>query len=310
MLHADVHQALPSAARKQVCAGGLGVCEPLLQGPGCQSVSRPGAGGQAARRPPGGEGARGRARQDTLGEERHREAGADDAHAVVAVDDQHAPRHPRTQSVDEGERARNPNVLASIASPRGVREVYGLSPDGKMVCFEYLGDLWTASIAGGDANRLTVHPAYDAFPSWSPDGNWIAYSDQGRLTPEGILISKDKGKTWEIDNRFKDFSAFSLLQLPDNRFLLSGTINYSNPGTYLIDSLGNYSIYSSNYVKNPASLYLDKDSLMFGYINYNYNPIPFYSLDLETVKKQPRGLSTSGIKISFNPYTGMYVLTK
>ncbi|MFN8330473.1 MAG: hypothetical protein U0T81_04510 [Saprospiraceae bacterium] len=112
------------------------------------------------------------------------------------------------------------------------------------------------------------------------NGNWIAYSDQGRLTPDGILISKDKGKTWEIDNRFKDFSAFSLLQLPDNRFLLSGTINYSNPGTYLIDSLGNYSNYSSNYVKNPASLYLDKDSLMFGYINYNYNPIPFYSFDL------------------------------
>ncbi len=36
----------------------------------------------------------------------------------------------------------------------------------------------------------------------------------------------------------------------------------------------------------------------------------FYELDLEKVKTEPRGLSTSGIKIGFNTVSGVYVLTK
>jgi tricorn protease len=51
-----------------------------------------------------------------------------------------------------------------------------LSPDGSRICFSYLGDLWTASSDGGSAARLTLHEAYDGYPRWSPDGNWIAFS--------------------------------------------------------------------------------------------------------------------------------------
>lgn len=51
-----------------------------------------------------------------------------------------------------------------------------LSPDGKQLCFSYLGDLWVVSSEGGMASRLTVHIAHDAYPRWSPDGNWIAFS--------------------------------------------------------------------------------------------------------------------------------------
>jgi hypothetical protein len=36
----------------------------------------------------------------------------------------------------------------------------------------------------------------------------------------------------------------------------------------------------------------------------------FYNLDLEKIKAQPRGLSTSGIKIGFNPTANIYILTK
>src|SRR5439155_10310132 len=51
-----------------------------------------------------------------------------------------------------------------------------LSPDGSSLCFSYLGDLWTVPASGGTATRLTVHEADDAYPSWSPDGRWIAFS--------------------------------------------------------------------------------------------------------------------------------------
>ena len=38
------------------------------------------------------------------------------------------------------------------------------SPDGAQIAFSYQGDLWIVSSEGGEARRLTAHPAYDAHP--------------------------------------------------------------------------------------------------------------------------------------------------
>ncbi|NLI00863.1 MAG: hypothetical protein GX446_15380 [Chthonomonadales bacterium] len=51
-----------------------------------------------------------------------------------------------------------------------------LSPDGSTICFSYQGDLWTVPAIGGTATRITIHPAHDAYPRWSPDGRWIAFA--------------------------------------------------------------------------------------------------------------------------------------
>ena len=50
-----------------------------------------------------------------------------------------------------------------------------LSPDGKQLVFEHRGDLWSASIKGGKAERLTSHPAFDTHPVFSPDGKELAF---------------------------------------------------------------------------------------------------------------------------------------
>ncbi len=50
-----------------------------------------------------------------------------------------------------------------------------VSSDGKWIVFELLGDLYTLSIAGGDAKRITDGMAYDSQPRISPDGKWIAF---------------------------------------------------------------------------------------------------------------------------------------
>ncbi|HEU5103085.1 MAG TPA: S41 family peptidase [Roseiflexaceae bacterium] len=51
-----------------------------------------------------------------------------------------------------------------------------ISPDGAQVAFVYAGDIWLASIEGGDAERLTANPAGHSSPRWSPDGSQIAFS--------------------------------------------------------------------------------------------------------------------------------------
>ncbi len=49
-------------------------------------------------------------------------------------------------------------------------------PDGGSVAFSFQGDVWTVPAEGGRANRLTVHEAYEANPTWSPDGEQLAFS--------------------------------------------------------------------------------------------------------------------------------------
>ncbi|HET7043074.1 MAG TPA: amidohydrolase, partial [Gemmatimonadales bacterium] len=50
-----------------------------------------------------------------------------------------------------------------------------VSPDGKTIVFDLLGDLYTVPIAGGHATRITSGLAYDAQPRYSPDGKTIVF---------------------------------------------------------------------------------------------------------------------------------------
>jgi len=50
-----------------------------------------------------------------------------------------------------------------------------ISPDGQTIVFELLGDLYTLSIDGGEATRITSGQAYDMQPRFSPDGARIVF---------------------------------------------------------------------------------------------------------------------------------------
>lgn len=77
-------------------------------------------------------------------------------------------------------------ILAVCACPN----LWGGNPDtgtkllrypdiyGDSVVFVYAGDLWRASLEGGDAVRLTAHAGLELFPKFSPDGQWIAFTGQ------------------------------------------------------------------------------------------------------------------------------------
>lgn len=55
-----------------------------------------------------------------------------------------------------------------------------VSPDGRELVFDLLGDLYVMPIAGGEARALTQGMAWDMQPRFSPDGQWIAFtSDRG-----------------------------------------------------------------------------------------------------------------------------------
>ncbi len=69
---------------------------------------------------------------------------------------------------------------AHIDTRTGTWMSVDISPDGKTIVFDLLGDLYTLSIAGGEATALTHSMAWDMQARFSPDGKRIAYvSDAG-----------------------------------------------------------------------------------------------------------------------------------
>jgi Tol biopolymer transport system component len=64
---------------------------------------------------------------------------------------------------------------AAFTATEGTWISLDVSPDGKTIVFDLLGDLYTLPITGGKATRITEGLAYDAQPRFSPDGQSIVF---------------------------------------------------------------------------------------------------------------------------------------
>src|SRR5215475_1910808 len=92
-----------------------------------------------------------------------------------------------------------------------------VSPDGKTIVFELLGDIYTLPIEGGQAKLVSGGMAFDSQPRFSPDGKWIAFlSDREGSDNVWIMhsdgtdpkqVSKDPGSdfvspSWAPDGKY------------------------------------------------------------------------------------------------------------
>src|SRR3954469_4553401 len=67
-----------------------------------------------------------------------------------------------------------------------------VSPDGKTIIFDLVGDLYTMPFSGGEAKKITAGMAFNAQPSFSRDGKKIAFiSDRGGA--ENVWIANSDG---------------------------------------------------------------------------------------------------------------------
>src|SRR5438034_10183049 len=67
-------------------------------------------------------------------------------------------------------------TFTSIVFARDAKLVRYPSYHNGRVAFTYLGDIWTADENGQNIQSLTVNKARDAYPRFSPDGKWCAFS--------------------------------------------------------------------------------------------------------------------------------------
>jgi len=75
---------------------------------------------------------------------------------------------------------RGPGKEARIDVRSGTWMSIDVSPDGREIAFDLLGDLYVISIGGGEARAITSGHQWDMQPRYSPNGRWIAFtSDRG-----------------------------------------------------------------------------------------------------------------------------------
>ena len=71
-----------------------------------------------------------------------------------------------------------------------------ITPDSKKLVFAWAGDIWTSSLRGGEAIRLTYHPAPDDTPKVSRDGKFVFFNSD-RTGSEQVFRIPIQGGTPE-----------------------------------------------------------------------------------------------------------------
>jgi Tol biopolymer transport system component len=67
-----------------------------------------------------------------------------------------------------------------------------VSPDGKTIVFELLGDIYQMSIAGGEAQCIVCGLPFDSQPTYSPDGSMLAFVSD-RSGNENLWVTHSDG---------------------------------------------------------------------------------------------------------------------
>ncbi len=98
-----------------------------------------------------------------------------------------------------------------------------VSPDGKHIAFDLLGDLYEMPISGGKATRITKGLAFDSQPKYAPDGSSILF-----------LSDRSGGNNvWYIDRKNKD-----TLQVTKGDTFKMQSAQWSPDGDYIVVSKG------------------------------------------------------------------------
>ena len=105
-----------------------------------------------------------------------------------------------------------------------------VSPDGKTIAFDMMGDLYTMPITGGKATRITDGMAYDTHPRYSPDGKSLAFTSD----------RSGSDNAWIMDLESKEFTQITK---GNNEWVQSA--EWSPDGDYLVVSKGrrNYKLF-------------------------------------------------------------------
>jgi Tol biopolymer transport system component/imidazolonepropionase-like amidohydrolase len=95
-----------------------------------------------------------------------------------------------------------------------------VSPDGKQIVFDLLGDIYIMPITGGEATLLAGGPAYEVQPRFSPDGKKISFTSD-RDGCDNIWLMDVDGKNPKQITKEKERQTNNAVWSPDGQFIVA-----------------------------------------------------------------------------------------
>src|SRR5690606_25323410 len=118
------------------------------------------------------------------------------------------------------EKTSGPSKSISFTVDEGTWMNLDVSPDGKEIVFDLLGDIYKIPIDGGRATLLAGGSAFEVQPRFSPDGKYISYtSDKSGGDNIWIMKSDGTGKQQVTNEDFRLLN--NAVWTPDNNYLIA-----------------------------------------------------------------------------------------
>lgn len=112
-----------------------------------------------------------------------------------------------------------PTSTVEFETSEGTWMNLDVSPDGRTIVFDLLGDIYTLPIGGGRATRILGGRAYETMPTWSPDGQRIAFtSDRDGL--ENLWTMRADGSDLRQVSRERERQVSNPVWTPDGQYLI------------------------------------------------------------------------------------------
>ncbi len=193
-----------------------------------------------------------------------------------------------------------PERIISFTTDEGSRMNIDVSPDGKTLVFDMLGDIYTVPATGGKATQITKGLALNIQPVWSPDGKKIAFiSDR---TGDYHIAVKDlqNGNIITVGSDTKPLEDLpDLLWTPDGNFITIGDRSYGLLGGKIISDIKqekaqNKQIYPIRYSQDGRFVYYVNDSVVYKYDQHNDTSMLIASFSKKPYQECSSAISPDG----------------
>ena len=126
-----------------------------------------------------------------------------------------------------------PTRKIEFTTDQGTWMSLDVSPDGKQIVFDLLGDLYLLPISGGEAKRLTSGLPWDCQPRFSPDGKSIAFISDRNGSDNIWLLDLPSGK-FKVVTEETDWQLGSPAWTPDGNYLVARKLGpYPTPDDFI-----------------------------------------------------------------------------
>ena len=199
-----------------------------------------------------------------------------------------------------------PSTEVQFETSEGTWMAVDVSPDGKQIVFDMLGDIYLMPVTGGEAKALTSGPAYDVQPRFSPGGKKISFTSDRDGIDNLWIMNIDGSKPTQVSKE-KERQVNNAVWTPDGNYLI-GRKHYRNTRSlgagemwlYHVSGGGGLQLTKRRNWQQDAGepcvspdgryLYWSEDVTSSGFFEYNKDPYgviyAIQRLDRETGKTE------------------------